>query len=575
MILACVLCVSLFTLDSCRSRSAGGPSLGEAADTDSTSAGVLMAAYFIPDRNEIEKRFKTFLPDSGIVSIEVTVRNGTERPVMIHTSHGLDAPEPFHGFTLTAGGDEYIPIAPIDVLSLLHGKGKPVRYKRPGIFDAVVSIALPTAVLYYGHREVSVGRHYRSIFKQSIFEATKNGTVRAIRLEPGEEATGSLFFYLPPDVNPYNLGEKTFGVDSVKAAELALTLRPSWVRVYDAIPGTEGLSDAAAAYITDAGAGETALNAERTGILFALPTGGKWRGGGMLAGLIPEVLEQGESAMYEISTRLSATAVIAGTAATSDHAACAVNFKATSKIFIVDISGPPTLLGEIDLDRKIRRIFLTEEGLLVATSEGRCRYISLDGMKERRDVKTGRDVRDLFLDGDRIFVLGGKELSIYGAAQSDPLRLIERRPFTEAKRRFVGIQSDLLYILHGSDDAGWDTLTVCERGSLEEMARTVLPAPARFSDAHGAGLLLQLDGGLLLSSIVDRASHEFKIEVVGHVPFEIALIERTENGYRVVGRDGSFAEGDIAPPLAGDLVKVVPVGVKPPEVSSSRSRAGR
>ena len=116
-----VFLMALLFLASCRSRSAGGPSLGGEAAAESAVARVSVTAYLIPDREEIEERFGLCLPDSGIVPIEVTLRNETDLPVVIHTSHGFAAPEPFHGLTLTAGGSEYLPIEPLDVLAVLLG----------------------------------------------------------------------------------------------------------------------------------------------------------------------------------------------------------------------------------------------------------------------------------------------------------------------------------------------------------------------------------------------------------------------------------------------------------------------
>jgi len=572
VLLGIVFSASLLGLVSCRSRSAGGPSLGEAADTTRVSSGVAVTAMIIPDRGEIEKRFKTFLPDSGIVPLEVAVRNGTDHPVKIHTSHGLDAPESLRGFTLETVNYEYVPLPPIDVLAILMGTGKPLRYRRPGIFDAVVGIALPPALIVYGHREISVGRHYRSMFKQSIYKATGGGATQPILLEPGEETQGFLFFYLPPDANPYHLGEGATGIDSAKAAGLGLTLRPSDIRSFDRLPGTEGWNDGAAAYIADVSTGEPSGGGERDAILFALPTGGKWRGGGLLAGRTREVLRQGGTAMKEISEKVSSNARIAGTAALGHRAACGVNFKATSKVYLVDISGKPALLEEIDLDRKIRQIILTRDGLLVATSDDRCRYLSDDGAKECRNVKIGKHVRDLFLDGNRLFVLAEEELSIYSAAMPEPLRLIERRPLGKANRRFVGLKEDVLFLVHGSGGAGRDTLTAYDRGSLAEVARTILPASVGFVDVDD-DILLQLEEGTLLMALYDTGSQRFEVECVGYVPFEAAFVERTENGYTVLGRDGSLAREYIIPPLAQELVTAVPVGMKPPEVTPSRSRA--
>jgi hypothetical protein len=584
-LLALAMCLSLFYLVSCRSRSAGGPSLGEAAEADSTAAGVAVTAYLIPDREEIEERFGLCLPDSGIVPIEVTLLNETEHPLVIHTSHGLAAPEPFNGLTLDTGDAEYIPIEPIDVLAVLIGGRRAIGYRRPGIFDAVIGVAVPPALFYYGHRELTVGRRYRSIFKHSIYNETKGGTIRPILVEPGEEATGVLFFYLPPDVNPYHMGEEIADVDSARIAGLGLTVRPSAVRSLDTLSGVEGWNDVAAAFPTDQVGGEDVsvhlaegephtING-RDGILFALPAGGKWRGGSMLAGRKAEILRRGASVMSEVSGKISSSARIAGVAVAGTHAACAVDFKATSSVYIVDISSTPALLGEIDLDRKTRRIILTEEGLLVATDDGRCRYLSIDGLDERRDVKLGRHLRDLFLFGDRLFVMQKEELSIYSAAPPNPLVLYERRPIPEADRRFAGIQEDLIYILHGAGNGRRDTLAVYERESFEELARMVLPAEVWFTDTDGENLLLQLDGGLVLRMLFEKGHREFKAEVVGHIPFEIALIERTGNGYTVLGKDGTLVTGDIVPPLLPEYVSTAPVAQKPSEVTPRRSRVGR
>jgi len=591
ILLVMALSVCVFMFSSCRSRSTGGAALGAEADRDSTapaegaaahmdssapvdtaSGGVRVTAYLITDRKEIEERFGMFLPDSGIVPLEVTLHNETDRPLVIHTSHGLAAPEPFHGLTLAAGGSEYIPVEPLDVLAVLLGKRGEIRYRRPGIFDAVIGIAVPPALFYYGYRELTVGRRYRSIFKHSIYEGTKGGAVRPLRMEGGEEIKGCLFFYLTPDLNPYTAGDGEACVDSSRAASLDLTVRPCAERSFDTLSGVDEWNDAAVAYPP---AAESAEARRRGAVVFALPAGGKWRGGGLLAGRVEEVLRRGGDAMNEVSGAVSSSARIAGTAAAGAHAACAINFKATSSVYVVDLSGTPALLGEIDLDRKIERIFLTGDVLIVATSDGRCRYVPLDGMKERRDVKIGRHLRDLVLDGDRLLVMEEKELSLYSAAPRDPLALYERRPLEKADRRFAGVRDGMIYVLHGAGDAGRDTLAVYHNGSFLELARLVLPAGARFADVGIRDIHLQLDGGLLLRVLFHGTTREFETEVIGHLPFDAALVERTEGGYTVLGRDGSLAAGDIIPSLLSDLVTAVPVVPKPPEVTPRRSRAGR
>lgn len=573
VLLGIMLCVSLSGLVSCRWRSSSASSIDAETDTTSVSPGIHMTASIISDRERTEKLFKSFLPDSGIVPIEVTVRNLTDIPVMIHTSHGLEASEPFHGFILEAGGEKYSPIAPLDALAILMGEGKTIRYSKPGVFQAVVGIALPPAILVYGHREMSIGRRYRSLFKHSIYKATDGGAIVPIRLDPDGEAKGVLFFYPSRDANPFVTGEDGITiVDSALVDKFVLTLRPGDLPACDTLRGTEGWSGAAVAYFADPSVDEPAGRGERDGIIFALPTAGKWRGGGLLVGRIHDVLERGETAMTGISDGLSSKARIVGTAALGDHALCAVNFKASSRMYLVDISGPPALLEEIELNRKIRRAFLTDDGIVVATRDDRCRYISLEGMKQRRNVKTGKHIRDIFLDGDRLVLLGKEELSIYGVAPSDPLRLIERRPFGKADRRFIGVESDIVYMVHESGNAGRDTLAAYEKGSLEEIARMILPASAGFTDVCDEDLILQLDGGALLRIVFDRKEREFETEVIGHLPFGVALVERN-NGYTVLGEDGTLAPDGILPHLLRDYITAVPVGVKAPGTSSSRTRA--
>ena len=148
------------------------------------------------------------------------------------------------------GGEEYASIAPLDALAILMGEGKNIRYRKPGVMDAVVGIALPPAIFVYGHREMSVGRRYRSLFKHSIFEATDRGAIVPIIMDPGAEISGFLFFYPPPDVNPYVTGEDAGAVvDTALASELRLTVtpkigstpcrrrcRPAWMLSWEILP---------------------------------------------------------------------------------------------------------------------------------------------------------------------------------------------------------------------------------------------------------------------------------------------------------------------------------------------------
>jgi hypothetical protein len=559
-------------LSSCRSKisketvPSGDIDDGNAVET-LVSPGLEITASLLPGREDIGKRFKTYLPDSGIVPVEVTLKNNSDRTICMRATNGFALPEIYSGFILEHGGKRFMLLSPFEVLSLMMAEGKSLRYRKPGIFDVVVGIAFPPALFYYGYKEVSIGRLYRALDKNSLYPARKSGVLEPLRIEPGGEAKGFLYFFVLPEESPYPT-ESNDIEDEVALPGKAPMILVQPTAPFETGPDTLDIRDAMIARVENAAHSKDA-GEDRKRVVFALGLTGKWKMGDVLVGDLYDALFRSGESIAKVSSYSSSKGRIIDASTFGGHAACVVNFKSSSKICVADLNADPDAGETFDLDRRAVRVLLTEEGFITMTEDGECRF-TRDGEKlMARKVRMGKLSRDLFLDGDRIVLLSKESVSFLGASGKNLLKRYDRIPLSEGRRRFIGRDGNNFYIIHESNKVGGDTLAVYDADTFEERLRMPLPGEVEYTDME-SGLLLQIEDGTILHMSRDTASDTLLIDAMGYAPVPAGGIAYREDGFTVMGKNGVILEGGQTPHVVPDLVTRVPVTVKEPTPKSSR-----
>jgi hypothetical protein len=561
-------------LSSCRSKVSKETDLsGDIDDGNAVEAGVPpgieITALLLPGREDIGKRFKTYLPDSGIVPVEVTLKNNSGRTICMRATNGFPLPEIYSGFILEHDGKRFMLLSPFEVLSLMRAEGKSLRYRKPGIFDAVVGVAFPPSLFYYGYKEVSIGRLYRALYKNSLYPARKSGVLEPLRIEPGGEAKGFLYFFVLPEDSPYPT-ESNDIEDGVALPGKAPMILVQPTAPLETGPDTLDIRDAMTARVENAAHSKDA-GGDRKRVVFALGLTGRWKMGDVLVGDLYDVLHQSGESVRKVSSYSSSKGRIIDASTLGGHAACVVNFKSSSKVCVADLNAGSDAGETFDLDRRAVRVILTEDGFITMTEDGECRFTRYGEKLTARKVRMGKLSRDLFLDGDRIVLLSKESVSFLGASGENLLKRYDRIPLSEGRRRFIGRDGSNFYIIHESNKLGGDTLAVYDADTFEERWRIPLPGEIEYTEME-SGLLLQIEDGTILHMFRDTASDTLRIDAMGYAPVPAGGIVYRDDGFTVMGKDGVILEGGQTPRVIPGLVTRVPVTVKQPPPKSSRPR---
>ncbi len=546
-----------------------------ARDVDIDAAGTAVpedlevTAVLLQGRKAIEKRFKTYLPDSGIVPVEVNLKNNTDRAIVLRAMNGFPLREAYNGFMLEHGGKRFTLLSPFEALSLVMAEGKSLEYKKPGIFDAVVGVAFPPALIYYGYKEVSIGKLYRALYKNSLYPVRNSGVLEPLRLEPGGEASGYLYYFVLPEESPYPTEANDIEEGEALPDEAPMLLvQPT--DPFEVGPDTLDIRDAMKARVENE-AGKGAADAERERIIFALGMAGKWKKGDVLVGNLHDALYGSGEMVRKVSSYSSKKGRIADASMLGGRAACVVNFKSSSKVYVTDIGAGSDAGMKYELDRRAARVILTEDGFISMTEDGECRFTRYGEERAARKERLGKMSRDLFLDGDRLVLLSKESVSFIGASGEDLLKKYDSMPLAEGRRRFIGRDGSNFYIIHESNKVGGDTIAVYDPDTFDERWRIPLPGEIECIDMEN-GLVVQIEDGTILHMSRDAAADTLRIDAVSYAPVPAGAIAYREDGFTVMGKNGLIVRGGQKPRSIPDLVKRVPVTVKESPPSSSRPR---
>ncbi len=516
-------------------------------------AGIEARARFLPSGEEIERLFKWHMPDSGVVPVQVSLRNNDVVPLTVYCWSDIVRDESFKGFSLLVDGEEVLPLHPIAVLQRMAGTDKHISYSRSHSKKIVAGTFLPPLGGYFLYREFKVGWYYRPLFKHSFYESLPSGLLVPRTLEPGETARGYIYLILADEVNPYPVAADSSGGEAAASSDAS----PERGEV----AGGDGASPTAAPVTRGEDAGERAVGTPITlhnryelvlesyrapsftdslpvydaffprrrfpaaphhagavtrkgsgpgtdeGFVLALhePRDGT---GGVLFGFgrVDELTDSFDESFHVVTPLSGTHARIADAAMRGSQVVCALNFTGKSRIYLFDTADHSPRPGRnVLLPRKTKRLYLSGDTVLVVTDDEFCRVLSLPDLEEERYVRLGHAVKGVTLCGDRLVVLDGmRGVCVYGAAGETLLGEIERHDLRKCGDLEIAAcdpESGAMMILYRGSRGAGDTLAVCSiegDEGLHERARLPLPAPVTAFHGCGLDLMLHLDGGLLL-----------------------------------------------------------------------------
>ena len=418
-------------------------------------AGIGVSAQFLSDPEEINQLFHTFLPDSGIIPVQVGVRNNDTTSIVINGSSFPGLREKIGGISLVVEGEEFIPLNPFEVMETILGD-KVHGYRQKGFGSLVAGTIFPPLGSYYIYDEATRGRVYRGLVGNSFYRLDEQYFFQPLSLEPGEEKTGYLYFPLPMDISPYFydicFDKQEYG-DIGKISGFLLR------------EGRRGGAESKLVFVE-----------------FPYPPG-------------RPVQPEKEMEIDDIHTVAKIADVVVG----SDFAACGVNFTRKSRVYFIGRGNEgASLPWRMDMERKILRLVAVDDALLAICDNGFCYYLSeKDGKIGNRYIKFAADVDDIFCYSGKLGVFGNKKLKIYSIDSKNFFDKLNTFEISDAERKVVGNIDDGVVLLYRSKGMPGDTLVLINPENAHEICR--MPLPGRVSAANcRSKIVVQLQSGVIL-----------------------------------------------------------------------------
>jgi hypothetical protein len=545
---ALALCFgSMVSLSSCRlPHTNTSPAAKFTAGETGTDLGV--AARFLDASDDVPGFFRTLLPDSGVYPLHVVLRNDGAGRFVIHSANGMELGPGFEGIALFVEGKKYLPLSPKQVAEIVAGGRKTARYKPFGASQFFVGILVVPLGVYYIYKEIDIGRYYRPLFKKSLYPALASGMVEPIRLEPGEEKSGYCYFDLPrvPEGAPCELR-----VYACVPVELRDTLAGHDFRfARDEMPlGAE----------PDSSDGETAplpSGESPSGLLFKLDKNGPSGKQGLYACNARQLMYDSLAPWLFVAPILSQSTVIADASRGRSIAACAVNFKSKSKVFVVRCGDSVKVVGEQPFSRHVKRVFAVDGGVFVLTADEFCHFIEYPSLAGVRSVRLGQDIDDAAFVDTSLFVFSRtRKLDLFGTTGGALLKPLEQHSLRRGKRTVIGPLHDELLILNKGSRARGDTLAIFGITPRAELRRGAFPGKVHRAAVNGSSLIVQLEDGTLLRMV--RAPRAvFEIAEAGYLPFLSEELRAASHGFIALDPSGACAAGaigDFKPGASGVL----------------------
>jgi hypothetical protein len=508
LVAALALCLAAaFPISSCRLGTRGSLSdVGMKGEPTGTELAV--SARFVTADDDVSGFFKKLMPDSGITPVRVAIRNDGDATLLIHSANGMDVGTPFEGLSLVAGGTTYLPVHPKDAVAL-----------------------------YLVYNEVDIGRYYRPLFGKSIFRALEDGMFEPVRLEPGQERTGYLYFAIPRGARPDSC-ELVVRASVSSGTPYSLT-GSHFTLSRDEFPffSAEGGEDQSKANISSCDA--------PYGYLFALAEDAGTPVKGLYLARVRSLDPESDSLWTRMSDVSSKSAAIADATCLGSLAACAVNFKSKSRVYFLQCGEDPRAYGERYFPRGVRHVFLHSGGAFVVTDNGFCHSYSGSSHSWRRGVKLGMDVEETGLYRGRLFAfLKNKEINVFGESESGVLTLVERHSLQERAMSAIGLVGGKLALLNRGEATRGDAISLFDVDSMSQMTMKRLSGKVAAAASDGSSLVVQFEEGTLVR-LVPGSGDAFDVAEAGYLPFTARVLKAAPHGFIAIGKTGAFVVGEI------------------------------
>ncbi len=483
-----------------------------------TAGGALdAAAAFVSPEDKVPGFFKKTLDACGVLAVQVVVRNGGGAPLLVHTSNGMELGAGFAGARLVCGGDTLNPLHPGEVTAILAGARRTKGYRHPGSFEMVASPIIPPVGLYMIYKEASVGRFYRPLFNRSFYPALRGGCLGAVRLEPGEERRGWLYFESPP-------GGRREACELLLGACVPLAV-PDTIEGYEfEFSREEGPS-----------AG---------GYLFALVREGKRSG--LMRVSVKSLLDDPEALPERVAGVAAKAAAIADVSSLGERTVVALNFTSTSRAIVLGGGASPGESGGRAFSRAIKRVFPVADGTCVVTENGFAHFFDEETREGVPGTKLTRGFDEVALDRGRLFVFTrDKGLMVFDVAEGSRFSLVEKRNLSRGDRSVSGaLGGSLALVSRGASLAG-DTLSFFDLDGKAESRRGALAGRVVRASTSGSSVVLQLEDGTVLRLAAGPLG-SFRIVEAGWLPFGARALKALDEAFIAVGAAGEIASGKIA-----------------------------
>ena len=503
-----------------------------------SSGGMIsVAARFVAPDDKVPGFFKTTLAEKGILAVQAVLRNDGPSPLVVHASNGMDIGPEFAGVRLVRGADTLPPLHPGAVSAVIMGARRSSGYRHPGALEIVASPILPPFGVYTLYKEASVGRFYRPLFSRSLHPPLGSGLLAPIRLEPGEERRGWLYFEAPP-------GGAVGDCEMIVAACAPI----------EAPEAIDGYEFEFSREEERAGADETGAGGTSAG-----GPGGERGDGGFLLSLIREgkrsglyftevraLLDDPKARPSRVADVTAKSAEIADVSRRGDRAAVALNFTSKSRTIVFDCGAGPAPVYERALSRGIARVFSVEDGTCAVTENGFGHFFGEGTREGVPGTKLARGFGDAALSGGRLFVFTEeKGLLLFEAGPRSRFAPAGKAAPGRGRREVAGALGGSLVLLCRGVPLAGDTLVFFDPSTMAEVRRGALAGRALRASTAGSSVVLQLEDGTILR-IAAGPLGSFRIIEAGWLPFAARALEATPDSFVAVGPDGSFASGRIA-----------------------------
>ncbi len=508
-----------------------------------------VSASFVSPEDKVPGFFKKALADSGVLALQVLVRNDGPRPLLVHDPNGMRLGPGFAGIRLVCGADTFAPLHPGEVSAILKGAGRTAGYRKPGVLGIAGSFLIPPYGVYTLYQEASIGRFYRPLVSRSLFPALPSGMLAPVRLDPGTERKGWLYFDAPSAASGRN-------------CELLITA----CLALDGFPIVPGYDFAFSRRQGEAGGGgddSEAANPAAGEYLFSLVRENKRSG--LFCISAGALIDDPPTPAVRIGTVAAKEASIADAARRGERAVLGVNFTSKSRALEIRCGAEPSIRDDHSFSRAIKRIFPAEGGTCVVTETGYGYFIDGNLRSGVYGGKLTRGFDDAVLIGERLLVFArDKGLLAFDVSSRPRFAVVEKRDLRRGTRHVVGMMDDALVLLCRGRRLLGDTLVVCDPAAAAEIGRGALAGRVVLAWTAQSSVVLQLEDGTVLR-VAPAPLGKLRIEEAGWLPFAARALLALPGGFVAVAADGRMAAGEVyafRPGARGAIPVSVPI--RPP-----------